>query len=46
VTHGSMPGGLSSFGFIVVFPVPIVLGLLVAPFLFDTEERAAANRAA
>lgn len=46
MTDGRMPGGLSSFGFIVVFPGPIVFGLLVAPLLFDKQERAAANRAA
>ncbi len=38
-------GGLSSFGFIGLFLGPIVLGLLVALFRFENEEREAASRA-
>jgi predicted PurR-regulated permease PerM len=33
-------GGLSAFGFIGLFLGPIVLGLLVALFRFESEERA------
>jgi len=36
-------GGLSAFGFIGLFLGPIVLGLLVALFSFESEELAAAN---
>jgi predicted PurR-regulated permease PerM len=32
-------GGLSAFGFIGLFLGPIVLGLLVALFRFESEER-------
>ena len=39
-------GGLSAFGFIGLFLGPIVLGLLVALFRFENEEREAASRAA
>jgi len=39
-------GGLSAFGFIGLFLGPIVLGLLVALFRFEDEEREAASRAA
>ena len=39
-------GGLSAFGFIGLFVGPIVLGLLVALFRFENEEREAAGRAA
>jgi predicted PurR-regulated permease PerM len=39
-------GGLSAFGFIGLFFGPIVLGLLVALFRFENEEREAASRAA
>jgi predicted PurR-regulated permease PerM len=39
-------GGLSAFGFIGLFIGPIVLGLLVALFRFENEEREAASRAA
>jgi len=38
-------GGLSAFGFIGLFLGPIVLGLLVALFRFENEEREAASRA-
>ena len=38
-------GGLSTFGFIGLFIGPIVLGLLVALFRFENEEREAASRA-
>jgi predicted PurR-regulated permease PerM len=38
-------GGLSAFGFIGLFLGPIVLGLLVALFRFEYEEREAASRA-
>jgi predicted PurR-regulated permease PerM len=38
-------GGLSAFGFIGLFVGPIVLGLLVALFRFENEERTAASRA-
>ncbi len=38
-------GGLSAFGFIGLFIGPIVLGLLVALFRFENEEREAASRA-
>jgi predicted PurR-regulated permease PerM len=34
-------GGLAAFGFIGLFVGPIVLGLLVALFRYDSEERAA-----
>ena len=37
-------GGLSAFGFIGLFIGPIVLGLLVALFRFENEEREAAGR--
>lgn len=37
-------GGLAAFGFIGLFVGPIVLGLLVALFRFESEERAAAGR--
>ncbi len=39
-------GGLSAFGFIGLFLGPIVLGLLIALFRFEYEEREAASRAA
>jgi predicted PurR-regulated permease PerM len=38
-------GGLSAFGFIGLFLGPIVLGLLVALFRFENEEREVASRA-
>jgi predicted PurR-regulated permease PerM len=36
-------GGLAAFGFIGLFMGPIVLGLLVALFRYQTEELAAAQ---
>ena len=39
-------GGLAAFGFIGLFLGPIVLGLLVALFRFENEEREAASRTA
>ena len=37
-------GGLSAFGFIGLFLGPIVLGLLIALFRYESEERAAGRR--